>query len=76
VARRASTLHRAQAAQLAGQGAETQARAPREQYHRIVYSGTLLAAEKAEEAFVLKGKKQCPGVAASLEGAGENLLMS
>lgn len=42
--------------------------AVREEYHRIVYSETLLAAEKAQEAFVLKWKKQCPGVAASLEG--------
>jgi transposase-like protein len=37
----------------------------REEYHRIVYSETLLAAEKAQEAFVLKWKKQCPSVAAS-----------
>jgi putative transposase len=48
--------------------------AVREEYHRIVYSETLAAAEKAREAFVLKWKKQCPGVAASLEEPGENLL--
>jgi putative transposase len=48
--------------------------AVREEYHRIVYSETLAAAEKAREAFVLKWKKQCPGVTASLEEAGENLL--
>jgi putative transposase len=48
--------------------------AVREDYHRIVYAETLAAAEKAREAFLLKWKKQCPGVAASLEEAGENLL--
>jgi putative transposase len=48
--------------------------AVREEYHRIVYGETLAAAEKAREAFLLKWKKQCPGVAASLEEAGENLL--
>jgi putative transposase len=46
----------------------------REEYHRIVYAETLEAARKAREAFLLKWKKQCPGVAASLEEAGENLL--
>ena len=48
--------------------------AVREDYHRIVYAETLEAARKAREAFLLKWKKQCPGVAASLEEAGENLL--
>ncbi len=48
--------------------------AVREEYHRIVYGETLAAAEQAREAFLLKWKKQCPGVAASLEEAGENLL--
>lgn len=48
--------------------------AVREDYHRIVYAQTLAAAEKAREAFLLKWKKLCPGVAASLEEAGENLL--
>ena len=48
--------------------------AVREEYHRIVYGETLAAAEKAREAFLLRWKKQCPGVAASLEEAGENLL--
>lgn len=48
--------------------------AVREDYHRIVYSETLAAAEKAREVFVAKWKKQCPGVVASLEEAGENLL--
>jgi len=48
--------------------------AVREEYHRIVYADTLAAAEKAWEAFLLKWKKTCPGVCASLEEAGENLL--
>jgi transposase-like protein len=48
--------------------------AVREDYHRIVYAETLAAAEKAREALLLKWKKTCPGVAASLEEAGENLL--
>src|SRR5215470_100033 len=46
----------------------------REDYHRIVYAETFAAAEKAREAFLMKWKKTCPGVAASLEEAGENLL--
>ncbi|MGH9792864.1 MAG: IS256 family transposase [Candidatus Acidiferrales bacterium] len=48
--------------------------AVREEYHRVVYAETLAAAQKAREGFLLKWKKQCPGVAASLEEAGENLL--
>jgi putative transposase len=48
--------------------------AVREEYHRMVYAETLAAAEKAREGFLLKWKKQCPGVAASLEEAGESLL--
>lgn len=48
--------------------------AVREEYHGIVYAETLEVARKAREAFLLKWKKQCPGVAASLEEAGENLL--
>jgi len=48
--------------------------AVREDYHRMVYAETLAAAEKAREAFLMKWKKTCPGVAASLEEAGENLL--
>lgn len=48
--------------------------AVREDYHRIVYAETLAAAEKAREVFLLKWKKPCPGAAASLEEAGENLL--
>src|SRR6201988_2946175 len=48
--------------------------AVREDYHGIVYAGTLEAARKAREAFLLKWRKPCPGVAASLEEAGENLL--
>jgi putative transposase len=48
--------------------------AVREEYHRMVYAETLAAAEKAREAFLLKWKKTCPGVCASLEEAGENLL--
>lgn len=48
--------------------------AVREDYHRIVYAETLDTAQKAREAFLGKWKRQCPGVAASLEEAGENLL--
>ncbi len=48
--------------------------AVREEYHGMVYAETLEVARKAREAFLLKWKKQCPGVAASLEEAGENLL--
>ena len=48
--------------------------AVREDYHRIVYAETLETAQKARETFLLKWKRQCPGVAASLEEAGEELL--
>jgi putative transposase len=48
--------------------------AVREEYHGIVYGETLEVARKAREAFLLKWKKQCPGVAASLEEAGDHLL--
>jgi putative transposase len=48
--------------------------AVREDYHRIVYAETLEGARKAREAFLLKWKKPCPGMAASLQEAGENLL--
>jgi len=48
--------------------------AVREDYHRIVYAETLDAAQQARAAFLLKWKKLCPGVAASLEEAGEELL--
>jgi transposase-like protein len=48
--------------------------AVREEYHRMVYAENLAAAQKARETFLSKWKKQCPGVAASLEEAGENLL--
>ncbi|HVB35253.1 MAG TPA: IS256 family transposase [Patescibacteria group bacterium] len=48
--------------------------AVREDYHRIVYAPSREAAVKAREAFLLKWRKLCPGVAASLEEAGENLL--
>jgi putative transposase len=48
--------------------------AVREEYHGIVYAETLEVACKAREAFLLKWKKQCPGVAASLEEAGDHLL--
>lgn len=48
--------------------------AVREDYHRIVYAADLEAAQKAREAFLGKWRKPCPGVAASLEEAGENLL--
>jgi putative transposase len=48
--------------------------AVREDYHRIVYAANLEAAQKARESFLGKWRKPCPGVAASLEEAGENLL--
>ena len=41
--------------------------AVREDYHRMVYAETLAAAQKAREAFLLKWKKPCPGVAAPME---------
>lgn len=48
--------------------------AVREDYHRIVYAGTRDAGQRARAAFLLKWKKLCPAVAASLEEAGEQLL--
>jgi len=48
--------------------------AVREDYHRIVYAETLDAARQARTAFLLKWKKLCPGMAASLQEAGEELL--
>jgi putative transposase len=48
--------------------------AVREDYHRIVYAVNLEAAQQARTAFLLKWKKLCPAVAASLEEAGEELL--
>jgi transposase-like protein len=48
--------------------------AVREDYHRIVYAETRDAAQQAHAAFLLKWKKLCPPVAASLEEAGEKLL--
>lgn len=48
--------------------------AVREDYHRIVYAETREMAQKAREAFLRKWEKQCAGVAASLEEAGEELL--
>lgn len=48
--------------------------AVREDYHRIVYAETLEIAQKARQAFLRKWEKQCAGVAASLEEAGEQLL--
>jgi putative transposase len=48
--------------------------AVREDYHRIVYAETRDAAQQAHAAFLLKWKKLCPTVAASLEEAGEQLL--
>lgn len=43
-------------------------------YHRIVYAASLAEARKAWAAFVRKWKKRCPGVVASLEEAGDELL--
>ena len=48
--------------------------AVREDYHRIVYAETREAAQQAHATFLLKWKKLCPTVAASLEEAGEQLL--
>jgi putative transposase len=48
--------------------------AVREEYYGMVYAEISEVARKARESFLLKWKKQCPGVAASLEEAGENLL--
>ncbi len=48
--------------------------AVREDYHRIVYAETRDEAQRAHAAFLLKWKKLCPPVAASLEEAGEQLL--
>lgn len=48
--------------------------AVREDYHRMVYAASLEVAQGARQAFLGKWKKLCPGVAASLEEAGENLL--
>jgi transposase-like protein len=43
-------------------------------YHRIVYAASLAEARKAWAAFVRKWRKRCPGVVASLEEAGDELL--
>jgi len=43
-------------------------------YHRIVYATSLAEARKAWAAFVRKWKKSCPGVVASLEEGGDELL--
>jgi transposase-like protein len=43
-------------------------------YHRIVYAASLAEARKACAAFVRKWKKPCPGVVASLEEGGDELL--
>jgi transposase-like protein len=43
-------------------------------YHRIVYAVSLAEARKAYAAFVRKWRKRCPGVVASLEEAGDELL--
>ena len=43
-------------------------------YHRIVYAASLAEARKAYAAFVRKWRKSCPGVVASLEEGGDELL--
>ena len=43
-------------------------------YHRVVYAESLAEARKAQAAFVRKWKKPCPGVVASLEEGGDELL--
>ncbi len=45
-----------------------------EDYNRIVYAPHRAAAERARESFLVKWRKPCPSVAASLEEAGEELL--
>ncbi|HEV2492357.1 MAG TPA: transposase [Terriglobia bacterium] len=45
-----------------------------EDYNRIVYAADRAAAEQARHRFLVKWKKLCPSVAASLEEAGEELL--
>jgi transposase-like protein len=46
----------------------------KDDYHRIVYAAELEEAKAAYAAFVRKWKKSCPGVVASLEEAGDELL--
>ena len=46
----------------------------KEDYHRIVYAKDLQAARSAREYFLRKWEKRCPGVAKSLQEAGEDLL--
>jgi transposase-like protein len=43
-------------------------------YHRIVYAESLAEARKAQTSFVRKWRKSCPGVVASFEEGGEELL--
>jgi len=43
-------------------------------YHRIVYAESEAAARAAYKDFVAKWKKSCPGVVASLDEAGDELL--
>jgi transposase-like protein len=47
--------------------------AVREDYHRIVYAPDRATAESERQRFLVKWKKLCPGVAGSLEEAGEEL---
>jgi transposase-like protein len=46
----------------------------KEDYHRIVYAASLAEARKAWASFVRKWRKSCPGVVASLEEGGDELL--
>ena len=45
-----------------------------EDYNRITYAPNRAAAERARESFLAKWRKLSPSVAASLEGAGKELL--
>jgi putative transposase len=72
VAQQRCTVHKLR--NLLAKAAKHTHEAVREDYHRIVYAADLEAAQKAREAFLGKWRKPCPGVAASLEEAGENLL--
>ena len=48
--------------------------AVREDFHRIVYANSQAEAVRAYDRFLLRWRKRCPAVAASLEEAGRELL--
>ena len=69
-----ATLHGPQAAQPRTQGATHALEEIKGDYNRIVYADTLAQARTARGAFIRKWKKNCPGVVASLEEGGDELL--